>query len=106
MSAAGEVDCLLRSRNRVSLTAINMESPITVGSPIYLLQSTEECWRCHTPQVVVALATHRLRDDDVDTLDAAPNSEEEPFLLSDIVELPPELVGTQAVKPGSRSAAA
>ena len=60
-----------------------------IGSPLYLIESMEPCWRCHKPQRVIALATSRMDDDDLDTMNAGPSAE--PFLFKNVTSLDPVL---------------
>lgn len=41
-----------------------MDDSLHVHCPIYLLTSSERCWKCGKAQVVTALGTHALRDGD------------------------------------------
>ena len=61
-----------------------------IGSPLYLVESREPCWKCHKPQRVIALATARVDDDDdMNTMDGGP--ENEPLLFKNVESLDPVL---------------
>ncbi len=68
---------------------------MTILAPIYLITSQEKCWKCHTPQKVVALGSPSLRDGDVDMLGSSDDSEA-PYLLSNIADMPESLYATVA----------
>ena len=59
---------------------------LQVHCPLFLLTSSEPCWKCGTVQKVNAIATHAIRDGDEELADAGDTSEL--FLLSNIVEMP------------------
>lgn len=61
----------------------------TVAAPLYLIESFEPCWKCHSEQRVIALASRRLRTDDFDELDADDTAE--PFLLTNITKMPQQI---------------
>jgi len=73
-----------------------------VGAPLYLITSTEKCYRCGQLRVVIALATCALHDGEVNTLtDGAEGNE--PFMLSYIEEMPESVLAhMQRVCPGYR----
>jgi hypothetical protein len=57
-----------------------------IGTPIYLVESQDLCWKCRKPQRVIALAAARLDDgEDMDTFDGGPM--EEPFLFKNVQRL-------------------
>lgn len=60
-----------------------------IGSPLYLVESREPCWKCHQPQRVIALATARVDDDDMNTMDGGP--ENESLLFKNVESLDPVL---------------
>ncbi|HSU53294.1 MAG TPA: hypothetical protein VLT36_04475 [Candidatus Dormibacteraeota bacterium] len=62
---------------------------IRVTAPIYLLRSTEACWRCHAVQAVVALAFRWKLDPSRKVSDQP--GEGETVLLKNIHRLPPEV---------------
>lgn len=61
-----------------------------VSSPIYLLRSSESCWKCGAVQEVVALATRHLHEDDPDGDET--DTEDEPIILDNISEMPQEVL--------------
>jgi len=63
-----------------------MNDIIQVRCPLYLLRSTEPCWRCDLPQSVVALGTHSLLDDGEGVGD--PDDRLALILLSNIEAMP------------------
>jgi hypothetical protein len=68
-------------------------APATIYSPLYLLESSEDCYRCGKPQTVVALAASCVNDFDEGPIETEENSEEEEgndsgFLLLNIREMP------------------
>lgn len=65
----------------------DVEPPIQIGTPLYLITSSEHCWRCKLPQSVIALATRSLRDGDMDML-VESTEDEEPFILTNITDMP------------------
>ena len=67
-----------------------MDEEIEVFAPLYLLTSTEECWKCHKPQNVIALGTHQIVDDSQIFGDSADTTDL--LLLSNIESMPPEVL--------------
>jgi hypothetical protein len=63
-----------------------VDEALQVHCPLYLLKSSEPCWKCGSTQVVHALGVHNLKDDGEDVVDAGDTSEL--ILLSNIVEMP------------------
>jgi len=63
-----------------------------VLAPIYLLRSSEQCWRCHTLQPVVALATEHLIDDDPEYEDEEGDVMEGQVLVLNNIETLPQMV--------------
>lgn len=59
---------------------------LRVTTPIFLLRSSESCWRCHASQEVIALA-FRWRMDKSQDEDEQPE-ENEPLILQNIHTLP------------------
>ena len=59
---------------------------LRVTAPIFLLRSTESCWRCHASQEVIALAFRWCLDKDFAT-DEQPQ-EGEPLILDNIHAMP------------------
>jgi hypothetical protein len=67
-----------------------LEYSITVEGSLYLLTANAECWECHQPQEVIAIAAQGLSEGGTpipDTQD--PTSL---VILSSIVEMPSELL--------------
>jgi hypothetical protein len=60
-------------------------SKTTVKSPLYLVKSTEDCWKCGLEQQVIAVATRHIRTVDFDYLDAG---SDEPAFLTNIEAMP------------------
>lgn len=58
--------------------------------PIYLLFSQEACYRCGASVPVVAIACKKFVE--LGDADESATDEGEPILISDIVEMPPELL--------------
>lgn len=65
---------------------MNDHNTLRVTAPIFLLRSTESCWRCHASQEVIALASRWRLDTDQDK-DEQPE-ENEPLILQDIHTIP------------------
>jgi hypothetical protein len=65
---------------------VNNKNIVRVTAPIFLLRSTESCWRCHARQEVIALA-FRWRLDKELAADEQPQ-EGEPLILDNIHEMP------------------
>ena len=63
-----------------------MDDYLQVHCPLFLLTSSEPCWKCGAVQKVNAIGTHAIRDGDEELADAGDTSEL--FLLSNIVEMP------------------
>ncbi len=63
---------------------------IKIASPLYLLRASETCWECGTRQEVIALATRHLSDCIPEA--NALHSEDEPFILDNIIEMPPAIL--------------
>jgi hypothetical protein len=66
------------------------DSLMTVGSPLYLVRSFAECWKCQKEQSVIAIATRRIRTSDFDQLGA--DGSVEPVFLTNIEAMPPAIV--------------
>lgn len=64
------------------------ENTIKIASPVYLLRSSEPCWKCGANQEVVALATMRVIED----LEEQFEDENEPIILSNISDMPEEIL--------------
>lgn len=67
---------------------IDDESKCRIGSPIFLITSTEDCWRCGIPQPVIALASCSVLEADQDDEDAETSG---PVILSSISRMPDEI---------------
>ena len=65
---------------------MNNDNALRVTAPIYLLRSTESCWRCHACQEVIALAFKWHLDKGLDA-DEQPQ-EGEPLILENIRAMP------------------
>jgi hypothetical protein len=63
-----------------------MDDSLEVHCPLFLLTSSEPCWKCGSVQTVNAIGTHALRDGDEELVD--PGDKAELFLLSNISEMP------------------
>jgi hypothetical protein len=61
------------------------------ASPIYLLRSTEHCWKCHVKQEVVALAVMQIYSGDSE-LDKKVNADAKPFIVFYVEEMPQEIL--------------
>jgi hypothetical protein len=59
---------------------------LRVTAPIFLLRSTESCWRCHSSQEVIALAFRWCLDASL-AADEQPEKDE-PLILENIHEMP------------------
>src|SRR5260370_10599388 len=68
-------------------TTMSHENKLKVTSPLYLLRSTSDCWKCGANQDVIALATRRVIEPDVDVEDGL-GDENEPVILSNIEQIP------------------
>src|SRR5437899_577716 len=66
---------------------MNLENTLQVISPLSLLRSSSDCWRCGANQHVIALATRRVIEPDLDEEDAL-GDEDEPLILSNIEQFP------------------
>lgn len=72
------------------------EFTVKIASPLYLLRSKESCWKCGSEQPVIALACNKL----VESGAIGPVYENEVFILSDIAEIPSDILEyVQAVNP-------
>ena len=69
---------------------MNNDNILRVTAPIFLLRSTESCWRCHASQEVIALAFRWRLDKDQDE-DEQP-AEGEPLILDNIHTMPKPLL--------------
>lgn len=66
------------------------ESNIKVGTPIYLITSTERCWKCRLLQTVIALASCSIADEEgEEAIEDA--GEIEPFILNETNQQSPIL---------------
>lgn len=63
---------------------------LMLTSPVYLLQSTAECWKCHSVQSVVALAATTVRE--FDDGEFRELGGDDLIVLQNLVELPPEIL--------------
>ena len=63
-----------------------MDDFLQVHCPLFLLTSSEPCWKCGAVQTVNAIGTHAIRDGEEELAD--PGDTSELFLLSNIVEMP------------------
>jgi len=61
-----------------------------VTSPIYLLRSTEQCWKCRAKQEVVAIAVMQIYSSDSE-LDKKVNADAKPFIIFYVQEMPQEI---------------
>jgi len=59
---------------------------VQVFSPIYLLRARERCWKCHSPQEVIAILTCRLQEQDPECGEYL--YENEPILLHNVTQMP------------------
>jgi hypothetical protein len=66
------------------------DEQVKVRAPLMLLTGPVECWKCHAPQSVIALATQHLRADG-ETIDAGDDADRDLIMLSNIVAMPPEI---------------
>jgi hypothetical protein len=66
------------------------DNRLRVTTPIFLLRSTESCWRCHASQGVIALAFRWRLDEDQDE-DEQP-AENEVLILDNIHTMPKPLL--------------
>ena len=62
------------------------KNTLKVTAPVFLLRSTESCWRCHSNQEVIALAFRWSLDED-EAEDQQPH-QGEPLILENIHEMP------------------
>ncbi len=65
---------------------MNDDHTLRITAPIFLLRSSESCWRCHASQEAIALAFRWRLDKDQDK-DEQPE-ENEPLILQNIHTLP------------------
>jgi hypothetical protein len=65
------------------------ENVTKIAAPIYLLRSSEPCWKCGAVQQVIALATMHLVENDPE--DNVENGDE-PIILNNIAEMPKEIL--------------
>jgi hypothetical protein len=63
-----------------------MDDFLQVHCPIFLLTSSEPCWKCGAVQTVNAIGTHALREGDEELTESGDTSEL--FLLSNITDMP------------------
>ncbi len=66
------------------------ENMTKIASPIYLLRSSEPCWKCGAVQQVIALATMHLFEGDPEADNT--ENEDEPIILDNIAEMPKEIL--------------
>jgi hypothetical protein len=66
-----------------------MDDLLQVHCPVFLLTSSERCWKCGALQRVYAIGTHALRDGDEELTE--PGDISGLFLLSDITDMPSPL---------------
>jgi hypothetical protein len=69
---------------------MNDDDATKISSPIYLIRSSERCWKCGIIQEVIALATMRLCE--VDSEHGGVAYEGQPFILNNIEEMPQEIL--------------
>ena len=65
---------------------------VAVDSPLFLLMSPTPCWKCNADNLVIALASKRVR-----CSDPYANEGDVPILLSNIEKMPKEI--REKVKP-------
>ena len=66
-----------------------MDETLRVHCPLYLVTSSEACWKCSRPQSVVALGTHCLMDGGNEVGESADRSDL--ILLTNITSMPFEI---------------
>lgn len=66
------------------------EDTLMLESPLYLLHSTEKCWKCHTIQPVIALAAARASE--FDDEEYRELGGDDMIVLHDLRELPREIL--------------
>jgi len=66
------------------------DNMVRVTAPIFLLRSTESCWRCHSSQEVIALAFRWCLDTAL-AVDEQPEKDE-PLILENIRKMPPAIL--------------
>lgn len=69
----------------------NNKSKYKVTSPIYLLRSSEECWKCDVKQEVVALAVTQIYSGDPG-LERMVNEDAKPFIIFYVEDMPQEIL--------------
>ena len=65
---------------------MNDDNTLRVTAPLFLLRSTESCWRCHASQEVIALAFKWCPDKDLTTEEQPQKGE--PLILENIHAMP------------------
>jgi hypothetical protein len=65
---------------------MTVDEALQVHCPLYLLTSSEVCWKCGATQYVLALGTHNLHDGEYDVVE--PGDMSELVLLSNVEEMP------------------
>ncbi len=64
-----------------------------VRKPLYLITSSQECWRCRTSQPVVALASSSIQGGDDEDREALGSSDpSQPSIFCEITEMPESLL--------------
>lgn len=63
---------------------------LKIASPLYLLRSSELCWKCGLVQPVIALAAVNILEDESGNDDPAIGNE--PVILNDIAQMPKKLL--------------
>lgn len=65
---------------------MNDDNTLQIIAPIFLLRSTESCWRCHSSQEVIALAFRWYLDKEIAADEQPENGE--PLILDNIHAMP------------------
>jgi len=65
---------------------------LTVGKPLYLITSTQNCWKCRKAQSVIALASPTVEEGDVECIDSETTDAALSLILCDITEMPSHLL--------------
>src|ERR1051326_1847030 len=68
-------------------TTMSHDNTLKVTSPLYLLRSTSDCWKCGANQNVIALASLAIVEPDADD-EGSLAEEGKPVILSNIEEIP------------------
>jgi hypothetical protein len=75
--------------DRSGCTIRTMNDVLHVQCPLYLLASTQTCWKCGQSQSVAALGTHSLMDDENQVGD--PKDQTDLVFLTNIISMPAEV---------------